>query len=164
MISIYYNISGSTRSHTNNTQISIEDIIELWAVDTQIDSTELAAESLKIPGLHNKYYRIFLEERLRLKKMESEMKSLKLDKYEFYTLGPTKESQEKGWQLPAKGIILKQDIPMYMDADKDIIEMNLKVGLQQEKVELLETITKSITNRNFIIKNAIDWNRFVMGG
>jgi hypothetical protein len=40
----------------------------------------------------------------------------------------------------------------------------LKVGLQQEKVEFLETITKSITNRNFIIKNAIDWNRFVMGG
>jgi len=144
--------------------MKIEDIVEMWASDTKIDSTELAAESLKIPALHNKYYRVFLEERLRLKKMESELKSLKLDKYEFYTLGPTKETQEKGWQLPAKGIILKQDIPMYMDADKDIIEMNLKVAYQNEKVELLETIIKSISNRNFIIKNAIDWNRFVMGG
>lgn len=144
--------------------MKIEDIVEMWTSDTKIDSTELASESLKIPALHNKYYRVFLEERLRLKKMESEMKSLKLDKYEFYTLGPTKESHEKGWQLPAKGIILKQDIPMYMDADKDIIEMNLKVAYQNEKVELLETIIKSISNRNFIIKNAIDWNRFVMGG
>ncbi len=144
--------------------MKIEDIVEMWTSDTKIDSTELASESLKIPTLHNKYYRVFLEERLRLKKMESEMKSLKLDKYEFYTLGPTKESHEKGWQLPAKGIILKHDIPMYMDADKDIIEMNLKVAYQNEKVELLETIIKSISNRNFIIKNAIDWNRFVMGG
>ena len=42
--------------------------------------------------------------------------------------------------------------------------MNLKVAYQNEKVELLETIIKSISNRNFIIKNAIDWNRFVMGG
>ena len=134
--------------------MKIEDIVEMWAADTKIDSTELASESLKIPGLHNKYYRMFIEERLRLKKMEAEMKSLKLDKYEFYTLGPTKESQEKGWQLPAKGIILKQDIP----------ETNLKVAFQNEKVELLETIIKSISNRNFIIKNAIDWNRFVMGG
>jgi hypothetical protein len=144
--------------------MKIEDIIEMWTEDTKIDSTELSTESLKIPGLHNKYYRVFLEERLRLKKMESELKILKLEKYEFYTLGPTKESHEKGWQLPPKGIILKQDIPMYMDADKDIIEMNLKLGLQHEKVDLLETIIKSIGNRNFIIKNAIDWNRFVMGG
>ena len=39
-----------------------------------------------------------------------------------------------------------------------------EIAFQNEKVELLETIIKSISNRNFIIKNAIDWNRFVMGG
>ena len=143
--------------------MKIEDITGMWAEDTKIDSTELASESLKIPALHNKYYRVFLEERLRLKKMESELKVLKLEKYEFYTLGPTKETQEKGWQLPPKGIILKQDIPMYMDADKDIIEMNLKVGLQQEKVEFLESIIKSLNNRGYNIKAAIDWQRFING-
>jgi hypothetical protein len=60
-------------------------------------------------------------------------------------------------------MILKGDIPMYMDADQDIINMTLKVGLQQEKIDLLDSIIKTIINRNFIIRNAIDWNKFTMG-
>jgi hypothetical protein len=53
---------------------------------------------------------------------------------------------------------------MYMDADQDIINMSLKIGLQQEKVELLESIIKSLTNRGFQIKSAIEWTKFTMGG
>jgi hypothetical protein len=99
-----------------------------------------------------------------LRKFESDMKQLKLAKYEFYTMGPTEETQDKGWQLPPRGMILKSDIPMYMDADQDIINMSLKIGLQQEKVELLESIIKSLTNRGFQIKSAIEWTKFTMGG
>jgi GTP-binding protein YchF len=47
--------------------------------------------------------------------------------------------------------------------DKEIIDMSLKIGLQQEKVELLESIIKSLTNRGFQIKAAIDWYKFTMG-
>ena len=92
------------------------------------------------------------------------MKRLKLDKYEFFTQGPSEETRDKGWRLPPKGMILKGDIPMYMDADQDIIDLNLKIGTQQEKVEFLESVIKTIINRNFVIKNAIEWNRFTMGG
>lgn len=144
--------------------MEIEDIMELWNTDTNVDRTELGDESLKIPKLHSKYYNILIKEKLTLRKLIEEMKRLKLDKYEFFTQGPSEETRDKGWRLPPKGIILKGDIPMYMDADQDIIDLNLKIGTQQEKVEFLESVIKTIINRNFVIKNAIEWNRFTMGG
>ncbi len=144
--------------------MNIEEIMDLWDTDTNIDRTELGDESLRIPKLHSKYYNILIREKLLLRKHMEELKRLKLDKYEFYTQGPDEETKDKGWRLPPKGILLKSDLPMYMDADQDIIDLNLKIGLQQEKVDLLESIIKTIINRNFVIKNAIEWNKFTGGG
>jgi len=144
--------------------VKIEDIFALWETDSKIDRTELSDESLKIPQLHHKYYKIFTNERLLLRKLEADAKILKLEKYEFYTQGHTKETQDKGWELPSRGMILKADLPMYMESDKEIIELNLKIGYQLEKIELLENIIKTISNRGFQIKNAIDWNKFIQGG
>lgn len=143
--------------------MKIEEIMDLWQEDVKIDRTELGDAALDIPKLHYKYYKLFVHERMILRKYETEMKTLKLDKYEFYTQGPSEENKDKGWRLPAKGLILKSDIPAYMDADADIINLNLKIGLQQEKVEFLDSIIKTIINRNFIIKNAIEWQKFTMG-
>jgi len=141
----------------------LEQIHDEWAKDSDIDKTELGEESLKIPKLHNKYFQIFSKERLLLRKYEADMKKLKLEKYEFYTQGPSKETKDRDWELPSKGIILKQEMPMYLEADKDIIELSLKIGYQQEKVEFLDSIIRSLTNRGFQIKAAIDWYKFTMG-
>ena len=143
--------------------MKLEDIYEDWKKDSDIDKTELGDEALKIPKLHHKYYQMFTHERLLLRKYEADFKNLKLSKYEFYTMGPTEESRDKGWQLPARGMILKSDLPMYMEADKDIIDMSLRIGMQQEKIELLESIIKSLVNRGFQIKSAIEWTKFTMG-
>jgi len=144
--------------------MKIEQIFEEWEKDATIDKTELGDESIKIPKLHHKYYRVFISERLLLRKLEADLKQLKLEKYEFYTQGPSKETKDKGWELPARGVILKSDLPTYIDADKDIVELTLKIGYQQEKLELLESIIKSLQVRGYQIKAAIDWTKFTMGG
>lgn len=144
--------------------MKFEDIFEQWNIDSFIDKTELADESLKIPKLHHKYYLMLVAEKSSLKKLESQLKELKLSKYEFYSQGHTEETKQLGWKLPARGMILKADIPVYMEADKDIIELSLKIGMQQEKVDFLESIIKSFQTRGYIIKNAIDFMRFSMGG
>lgn len=143
--------------------MKLEDIYEEWKKDSEIDKTELGDEALKIPKLHHKYFQVYTSERLLLRKLEAELKQLKLDKYEFYTQGPSRESQERGWNMPARGMILKQEMPMYMEGDKDLVELSLKIGYQQEKIELLESIIKSLTNRGFQIKAAIEWTKFTMG-
>jgi hypothetical protein len=143
--------------------MKLDEIFEQWQLDSNIDKTELGDESLKIPKLHHKYFQVYTSEKLLLRKYEAEMKQLKLEKYEFYTQGPSKETMNKGWELPSRGMILKQEMPMYMEGDKEIIALSLKIGMQQEKIEFLESIIKSLTNRGFQIKAAIEWTKFTMG-
>ena len=143
--------------------MKFEDIFEEWKIDSTIDQTDLGNESLKIPKLHHKYYMMMVSEKSVLKKLDAQMKQLRLAKYEFYSQGHTEESRKLGWELPPRGIILKADIPMYIDADKDIVELSLKIGIQAEKVEFLESIIKGLQTRNFIIKNSIDFMKFTMG-
>ena len=144
--------------------MKIEDIFEHWNLDTNIDKTELGEEARKIPKLHNKYYKMLVNERMILKQYEADFKQLRLEKYEFFTQGPSEETKKKGWKLPARGVILKTDVPTYIDADSDIIKMNLKISLQQEKVGLLEDIIKTINSRNFILRLELDWQKFINGG
>lgn len=144
--------------------MKLEDIFKEWDVDSKIDRTDLSSEALKTSELHNKYYRIFTNERLLLRKLESDMKILKLDKYEFYVHGPSDESRKKGWTQPACGRILKADVSSYMEADPDIIKLSLRIGVQHEKIDLLESIIKTIGNRNFNIRAAIDFEKFKVGG
>lgn len=143
--------------------MKIDDIYNEWETDSHIDRTELGNESLKIPKLHHKYFKIFTHERLLLRKLEADLKQLKIMKHEFYTLGPTEETHEKGWQLPPQGRILKSDVNNYIEADQDIVNLSLKIGIQHEKIELLQSIIKSLTNRGFNIKAAIDWEKFKVG-
>jgi hypothetical protein len=141
----------------------IDEIVALWEQDSKIDNTEIGDEAIKIAKLHHKYYQILINERLVLRQREADLKKLKLDKYEFFTQGPNEDTQKKGWKLPAKGLILKADIPMYMDADDDIIKQSLKIGLQQEKVEFLESVIKMLMNRGYNLKVALEWQRFING-
>lgn len=143
--------------------MKIEDIVAAWEVDSKIDPTEIGAEALNISRLHSKYINMLSEERLRLRKLESDMKVLKRDKYEMYTMGATKEHKDLGWELPARGVIIKQDINYYMDSDREIVNLSLKIGMQQEKVEMLDSIIRSIMSRGYQLKTALDHLKFTMG-
>jgi hypothetical protein len=143
--------------------MKLEDIYIEWEQDANIDRSELGNEVLRIPKLHHKYFKIFTNERLILRKYEVELKQLKLEKHEFFTMGPTEETHARGWRLPPQGKILRSDVNNYIEADKDVVNITLKIGIQQEKLELLESIIKSLTNRGFTIKSAIDWEKFKVG-
>ncbi len=143
--------------------MKINEISELWKKDCDLDISDLATEALKIPKLHEKYYRIFIGERMLLKKMESDYKILNRAKWEYYS-GKLSSSElsDYGWPV-FEHKILRQDIPTYLDSDKDLIEILSRISVQKEKVEFLESIIKSLVNRGFQIKSAIDFIRFTNG-
>lgn len=144
--------------------MKLDEIHEMWAKDSNIDITDLANQSIISGKLHAKYMRLFTEERLLLKKYEQDGKRLKLLKYEFYTMGPSKETQALGWEHPPRGMILKTEVPLYLDGDREIIANNLKVAMQQEKVDLLESIVRQIGRRGYDARNAIDFLKWSNGG
>lgn len=144
--------------------MKLDDIMDLWGQDARMDESELGAESLKIPLLHHKYYKIFVQEGLLLKKLEQDYKTLYRLKYEYYMGILDQETMvEKGWD-PNPLRILKQDLPIYIESDSDLQLIQSKIDIQKQKVSFLESAIKTVSNRGFVIKNAIDWERFKVGG
>jgi hypothetical protein len=142
--------------------MKLEEIEALWEQDSKIDRTDLDNESLKIPTLHSKYYKIYLREKVQLKAEEQEYKIYYKLKHEYYTGKMSKEDlDEHGWE-PFQ-FVLKNDLQVYIDADKDIADRLLKLQVQREKVDLLESIIKTLNGRGFLIKNAVDFIRFTSG-
>jgi DNA replication protein DnaD len=143
--------------------MNIDELFDLWGKDSQIDRTEIDVESSNIPQLHHKYYKLFSAERLRLRKLEQDYKSLFKDKWDYYQGNMAEEDlKEKGWN-PNPMRILKQDLDKYIDSDPDIIKHNLRISVQKEKVDFLDSVLRMISNRSFQLKGVIDWERFKVG-
>ena len=137
--------------------MKLEDIESEWAKDSKIDRINLDGEQLKVPELHHKYYKMFIRERVALKQEEGEYAIFYKLKTEYYQGRVDQETLEiQKWE-PFLLHILKQELPLYLEADKELIERKLKVHLQREKVEYLESILKTLNIRGFTIKNAIDF-------
>lgn len=143
--------------------MKLEDIFTEWDKDSQLDKTRLDTVSLGIPQMHSKYSKILSNERLVLRKYEADYKELKLEKQLFYIDGPTQEQLAKGWELPPKGRILKSDIQPWLDADKDLINLSLKIGMQNEKVDTLKSIMTEIAGLRWNVRNAVEWAKFMNG-
>lgn len=143
--------------------MKLNELHDLWAKDALIDRTELGEESLRIPQLHSKYFKLFSEERMVLRKYENNYKALYKTKYEYYNgMISEEELKENGWE-PFQLRILKSDINVYMQADKELSDIELRIDLQKEKVDFLESIIKSLPSRGYQIKAAVDWERFKVG-
>ena len=143
--------------------MKFEEIQKEWTHDCPIDETELSQESVKIPQLHNKYLILFHDERLRFRTMKFDHSKLLKVKREYFS-GRMDETELEAYDWePFQYKLLKADVQEYIDADDDIIEGKKKISLQEEKVDYLEAIVKGLSNRGYLIKNAIDWKRFTEG-
>jgi hypothetical protein len=140
-----------------------DDIKKMAEIDLKFNETDLDVESLRIPQLHGKYLNLLYDEKLVLRKWRNELSSLIKLKWEYYT-GKMSEEQlkELNWQ-PFELRILKQDIELYMESDTDLIQKKDRVFVQEEKVLYLESIIKMISNRQYHIRDAITWRKFING-
>ena len=140
----------------------LEELEKLWETDSKIDRTELDTESLKIPTLHSKYYKLYLREKVQLKAEEQEYKQFYKLKHEYYT-GKLSKSELDGYGWEPFQFVLKNDLIVYMESDKELSERLLKLHVQREKVDFLADIIKTLNTRGFLIKNAIDFIKFTSG-
>lgn len=143
--------------------MSTDDISELWAKDSPIDETNLVGESKRIPTLHSKYYNMYFKEVLRVKKLRYDYKELEMAKREWIDGSMAEEDlRERGWR-PFQKKVIRQDLDKYIQGDKDIIQLSLKIDYHSARANFLEDIIKTIHSRNFIVKNMIDVLKFQSG-
>ena len=140
--------------------MTLEELQQLVDKDFKLDDIELDAESIKIPLLHNKYLQHYNKFSLLLKNAELEQKLITREKWEYYT-GKADESvyREKPFDLK----VLKSDVHIYMESDDELQRADQKTAYLKQVVTYLEQVLRSINNRTFLIKNAIEWKKFTSG-
>jgi len=134
-----------------------------WAADAQLDFSRPDAELRNIPLLHSKYWQIYTTERQRYVVVKQEHDALKRAKTDWYTGRMSDdELKERGW-APQGLRIVRQEADSYLSADPDLSLLSGKLETQKMKLDLIEDIIKQINNRNFILRNYIEYLRFSQG-
>tara|TARA_B100000073_G_scaffold163560_1_gene135393 strand:- start:872 stop:1303 length:432 start_codon:yes stop_codon:yes gene_type:complete len=141
--------------------IDLDKIQEMWQKDSVIDPDNLHDESLKIPQLHSKYYTIYNTISLLREKARDSYRRVKLERYNYYTgKAPAEAYVEEPFPYKVRE---KDAIQRYLDADEKLTTIDLKIRYYDVQMKFLEEVIKTVANRTFQIKNAIEWQKFQAG-
>ncbi len=141
--------------------MDLEKIQEMWENDSTIDPDNLHDESLKIPQLHSKYYTIYNTITLLREKARETYNRVRLERHNYYTgKAPAEVYVEDPFPYKVRD---KEALQRYMEADEKLNSIDLKIRYYDVMLKFLEEIIKTIANRTFQIKNAIEWHRFQAG-
>ncbi len=147
--------------------MTLDDIMKMWERDCEIDDLALDDETKKTSKLHAKYLELVNVNRLQRAKLDSDLDTLKKDKWLYYTGKMTKQDMDmRGWGYdPFNGGIkpLKSELSFYYDSDEDIVKVKQKIEYQKTIGNLLEEIMNNLRWRHTHVKNIIDWKKFVSG-
>lgn len=134
-----------------------------WETDAKLDRTELGTESIKIPKLHSKYWNAFCCERKVLRGIEADFNVLFRDLHAYYSGVLDQETMQQRRWSPNPLKILRTDVEMYINGNEDFIAKKKELEDQKDVVRFLEDIIKSLTNRGYNIRTALEWERFMNG-
>ena len=141
--------------------MNLDKIQEMWEKDSQIDPDNLHDESLKIPQLHSKYYTIYNTITLLREKARGTYNRVRLERHNYYTgKAPAEVYVEDPFPYKVRD---KEALQRYMEADDKLNSIDLKIRYYDVMLKFLEEIIKTVANRTFQIKNAIEWHKFQAG-
>ena len=144
--------------------MKLEEIYEMWENDAKYDDLNLDTESLNISSLHAKYNRLLSETRSQLRACFIQRKS-RANLLRDYYLGNLNnpDDLERIGRQPFLQKVLKNEVQGYIDADDDLLKLETRTAMLEEKVDVVVEIMKCIHKRGYDIKSAIEWRKFTNG-
>jgi hypothetical protein len=144
--------------------MKLEEIYEMWDKDAKYDDLNLDAESLNISSLHAKYNRLLSETRSQLRAcfIQRKARSNLLRDYYLGNLN-NPDDLERINRPPFLQKVLKNEVQGYIDADDELIKLETRTAMLEEKVDVIVEIMKCIHKRGYDIKSAIEWRKFTNG-
>ena len=139
---------------------TLEDFFDDTKQDLKIEESELDRESLRTPYLYDKYLKMYQKTKLHLREVERKYAELKLEKHRYYSGNADPEVYKK---TPFGIKVVKQDLDMYLKADPELAKAVDMVEYVSTIKDFLEKTLKNVENRNWNIKNAIEWRKFLSG-
>lgn len=131
--------------------MQIDEIFNEMDKDLEIGD-DLASASTSTPFIKAKWLRRLFDEQMHNKQLSDNLADIMPSKFELYSY--------KSDVKPARRDVYDTYIP----ADKEYQPLSRILEMSTKKVELMENIIKSLDQRSFHIKNAIEWRIFIAGG
>jgi hypothetical protein len=138
-------------------------IKEEWHRDSQIDfdikgkeyTENLSKLSLETPFQHNKYLNHHSDLSLLKVSLEFEIRKLIKEKREYY--GGEADAKIYAEKPFGSSIKTSEKMRVYLDSEEG------KIKLIEVMLNYLDSVMKMINQRNYLIKNAIEWEKFTNG-
>ena len=144
--------------------MNIDEIQDMWASDCQIDDNFLGENSTATPKLHAKYVKILIGIKLKHTKFQSDYNMLRKNKFRYYRGELSREElTELGWSQWQGVKPLKNEMDEFLTGDTDLNTLRVKIDYLETMIYLLESILQQIKARDWQIKTAVEWKRFLAG-
>ena len=128
--------------------------------DLKVDDEHLDTESLKNQEIKATYLDHKSRYELLLFRAKGDYKRMYREKWEYYGgKADAKIYASKPFDLK----VLKTDLAVYITSDEEVINAENKIGYLETVVDYIKGVIKSVDNRGWDIKNAIEWKKFEAG-
>ena len=161
-------MTGLRFSEDTYTYMTLNEILEMWEKESQIDALNLDRASIDSAKLHAKYLSMLSIAKLKLKKIQLDFDALKKSKWEWFNGRMTKDQIDAlGWKYdPFGGAAkpkLKENMALFYRTDADLSKISALIEYQTVIIDTLVDIMDNIKWRPTNIKNVIEWRKFVSG-
>jgi hypothetical protein len=96
--------------------------------------------------------------------MQSDYNMMRKAKFRYYRGETSREElQERGWEQWQGVKPLKNEMDEFLTGDTELNTLEVKIKYLETMIYLLESILQQIKARDWQIKTAVDWKRFLAG-
>lgn len=144
--------------------MNIEQLQDLWDADCAIDDNYLGEQSTATPKLHAKYVKLLVQVKLKHTKLQSDYNLLRKNKFRYYRGELSRdELNDLGW-VQWQGVKpLKNEMDEFLSGDSDLNTLRVKIDYLETMIYFLESIMQQIKARDWQIKTAVEWKKFLAG-
>ena len=136
----------------------------MWDADAEIDDNYLGEQSTNTPKLHAKYVKVLVQVKLKHTKLQSDYNLLRKSKFRYFRGEMSRdELKENNWDQWQGVKPLKNEMDEFLTGDEDLNSLEVKLKYLDTMIYLLESILQQIKARDWQIKTAVEWKKFLAG-
>jgi len=144
--------------------MNIEQLQENWDIDCQIDDNYLGENSTATPKLHAKYLKMLVTVKLKHTKYQSDYNLLRKNKFRYYRGELSRdELNDLQWQQWQGVKPLKNEMDEFLTGDEELNAMRTRIDYLETMIYFLESVLSQIKARDWQIKTAVEWKKFLAG-
>jgi hypothetical protein len=144
--------------------MTLDELQTMWDSDCEIDDNYLGENSTATPKLHAKYVKLLVNVKLKHTKLSSDYNILRKNKFRYYRGELSREELvDLGWQQWQGVKPLKNEMDEFLSGDTDLNTLKVKIDYLETMIYFLESVLSQIKARDWQIKTAVEWKKFLAG-